>query len=385
MVATCGVMDSKKKPGSRPALRQASFEDHTQITLLGSRHNFGRKSYAEWKHLWVDNPVYTTFPEYWPIGWVLENADKQIVGYIGNIPLLYEYQGRKIIAASAHGWAVDLDYRSYSILLMSRYFSQKNVDLYLNTTVNSAGSRAFSIFRSSKVPVGAWDQADFWITNYHGFATSWLKRSAPTAQVLSRPVSLGLHLSDKIIRKTLSATRRCERRVEVEQCETFDDRFNDFWEILRRRNSHRLLAVRTREALEWHFRTAILQNRLWIFTITNGSSLKDYALFYRQDNAQFGLRRVQLVDFQTLDEVNHDSFVSILSAALNRCQSESIDMLECIGLSPSQREIVGVLTPHQRHLSSWFYYYKAKDLGFAETLKNPSVWAPSGFDGDASL
>jgi hypothetical protein len=378
-------MDANKKPANHPVIREASFEDHRQITLLASRHGLGTKNYAQWRHLWINNPVYIEFQRDWPIGWVLENGEKQIVGYIGNIPLLYEFQGRKVIAASAHGWVVDPDYRSYSILLMSRYFGQKNVDLYLNTTVNSAGSRAFSIFRSSKVPVGAWDQSDFWITNYQGFASSWLNKRAPVAQVLSRPLSVALYFGDKITRETFGALGTYRNGVEVGQCANFDRRFDDFWEMLRRRNSHRLLAVRTREMLDWHFGTALLQNRLWILTVMKGSDLSAYALFYRQDNGKFDLKRVRLVDFQALDEEGHDPFLPILSSALERCQNECMHMLECIGLRPSQREITAKLEPHQRRLSSWFYYYKAKDLSFAETLKDPMVWDPSGFDGDASL
>jgi hypothetical protein len=66
--------------------------------------------------LWINNPVYITFQRDWQIGWVLEKESKHIVGNTGNIPLLYEFQGR----TSAHGWVVDPDYRSYPILLMSR-------------------------------------------------------------------------------------------------------------------------------------------------------------------------------------------------------------------------------------------------------------------------
>ncbi len=101
-------MDTNKKTANHhPVIREASFEDHLQITLLASRHGLGTKNYAQWRHLWINNPVYIEFQRDWPIGWVLENGGKQIVGYIGNIPLLYEFQGRKVIAGSAHGWVVD--------------------------------------------------------------------------------------------------------------------------------------------------------------------------------------------------------------------------------------------------------------------------------------
>lgn len=375
----------RTKSAERAVIREAIFEDHPQIALLTSRHGLENKNSAQWRHLWTNNPVYIRFKRDWPIGWVVESETKQILGYVGNIPLLYEFQGRQIIAASAHGWAVDPDYRNYSILLMSRYFSQKNVDLYINTTVNSAGSRAFSVFRSSKVPAGAWDQSDFWITNYPGFASSWLNKKAPTIHGLSRPLSLALYLVDKINTATLGTSRASRNSIEVVRCTNFDSRFDDFWETSRRRHSHRLLAVRTREMLDWHFGNALLQNRLWILTVMNGSNLRAYAIFYREDNTKFGLKRVRLVDFQALGEEVNNHFLTLISSALDKCRYEGIHMLECIGLRASQREASRKLAPHQRRLSSWLYYYKTKDLSLSEILKDPMVWDPSGFDGDASL
>ena len=359
----------------------------TILKLPHLRHDTSLKPRVTkgWRHLWINNPVYLRFQRDWPIGWVLENEDKQILGYVGNIPLLYEFQAKKIIAASAHGWVVDPDYRSFSIPLMSRYFNQKNVGLYLNTTVNSAGSRAFSVFRSSRVPVGSWDQSDFWITHYRGFASSWLNKKAPAVRALSGPLSVALNFSDKTAKDRFRTFSTYRNGVEVKQCMNFDHQFDDFWEALKRKNSYRLLAVRTREMLERHFRNAMLQGKLWILTVMKGSTLAAYAIFYRQDNARFGLKRVRLVDFQALDEGGHDLFLPMLSYALGSCRTDCIHMLECIGLCPSKRKISGKLAPRQRRLSAWYYYYKAREQGLAESLKDPKVWDPSGFDGDASL
>src|SRR5205814_4717316 len=107
----------------------------------------------------------------------------------------YEYCGRKITVASAHCWVTDTAYRSYSILLMDRYFGQKDVDLYLNSTVNAAGCKAFSIFQSLPVPVGAWNQSRFWITNYRGFTASLIAmKGPPWAAWLGYPLSVVLLL-----------------------------------------------------------------------------------------------------------------------------------------------------------------------------------------------
>ncbi len=50
--------------------------------------------------------------------------------------------------------------------------------------------------------------------------------------------------------------------AEVQACSGFDERFDDFWHELHRGTQDLLLAVRTREVLEWHYKYALLNSRL---------------------------------------------------------------------------------------------------------------------------
>src|SRR5438105_1007173 len=97
------------KSGRPPALRQTRFEDYEQIASIERRHGLTVKSREEWADLWVKNPVFIAHPD-WPLGWVLENDDKAIVGSIGNLPLAYEFQGATILTATGRSWATDQAY-----------------------------------------------------------------------------------------------------------------------------------------------------------------------------------------------------------------------------------------------------------------------------------
>src|SRR5262245_22421281 len=94
----------------RPArLRAARFQDYQQIALLEARHGLGtlaEKSYERWMHLWKGNPAYRERQSDWTIGWVLEAENGRIVGSMTNVPLLYEFQGKRVLAASGRSWAV---------------------------------------------------------------------------------------------------------------------------------------------------------------------------------------------------------------------------------------------------------------------------------------
>jgi hypothetical protein len=331
--------------------------------------------------LWANNPAYHQLPD-WPIGWVFENEDKRIVAYIGNVPLLYELRGQRLTVTASRAFVVDIPYRSYSFPLLNHFFKQKQVDLFLDTTVNAEASKAHEVFRALRVPIGTWNEAAFWITNYRGFSACLLAMKEFTAaRGLSYPLSVGLFLRDRI--EGRSWKTRCNG-AEASFCNRFDERFDDFWQQLRRNYPGRLLANRSREVLEWHFKRPLENGKAWVLTVSKGSALAAYAVFFRQDNTASSLKRMRLVDFQMLGD-NTELLRPLICQALARCRSEGIHMLECIGFARDKQRVIEALAPHGRKLSSWRYFYKATNRQLAETLKDPQVWDPSCFDGDASL
>jgi hypothetical protein len=363
------------------SIRQAEFEDYPQIAALEAKYGLEVKGYEEWKHLWSDNPVCTEFPERFPIGWILEGQNQAIVGSLGNIPLFYELDGRRLVASVAHAWVAEERYRSYSLMLLEQYFSQKCVDIFLNATVGPLASESFAIFRSLPVPAGAWDRSAFWITDYRRFLEHYLRMKAVRfVQPLSYLLAVAPAIGD-LFKHTGS---RQHRAIELEQCFDIDDRFDRFWDALRNVNSHKLMGLRTREALEWHYKYALKQNKAWIVAARKGLELTAYAIFRRHDNSKFGLRRMRMVDFQTLDG-DMTILVSMLSWAVKKCRDNNIDMMECIGFTADKEIAISRAAPYARRLPSWLYFYKVTDKSLAMTLSDPNAWDPSQYDGDASL
>src|SRR6266700_6653444 len=110
---------SGPKKRLRLKLRETSLRDHDQILALERRYGLTSKSYDDWSRVWLDNPVYRELQPGWPMGWVLEDEDKQIVGSMGNIPFKYELDGKKILVASGSNWVADVAYRSASLQLLN--------------------------------------------------------------------------------------------------------------------------------------------------------------------------------------------------------------------------------------------------------------------------
>jgi hypothetical protein len=374
------AVDLGRKPRRRPKVREASFEDYDQIAVLESRHGLREKSYEQWSHLWLGNPLYRELPTRWSIGWVLEDESGQIVGSLGNIPLWYEFEGRRVVVGASRFWVAEPEYRSASLLLVNELVHQPQMDLYLTNTFSAASSAALGVFSFQQVPVGLWNEAAFWITNYQGFLESFLTlKHYPLAKSLSYPFSAAVFLKDRLTNKALRAGD-----VEVKACAGFDERFDDFWVESKSRSPHVLWAVRTREMLEWHYKYALLNNRVWIATVVDGPHLVAYAVFDRKDKGSIGLKRVRLVDFQSL-EGGTALLPPLIAWALRRCASEGIHVLENSGRWLEKGEVLDTLAPYRRRMPNWRFVYRANDPELAESLRDRRVWAPSLYDSDASL
>ena len=240
---------------------------------------------------------------------------------------------------------------------------------------------AITVFGCSRVPVGVWDESAFWVTDHPAFVKSVLKRQGnPLASALSYPLSAAL-----LLRERFTNTAVSPRGVEVRACANFDERFDDFWVELRRRNPHLLLAVRTREVMAWHFKYALADNRTWIATVVEGGRLIAYAIFDRRHRRDIDLHLVRLVDFQALDG-STELLTPIISWALGKCRAEGIHMLESWGRWLEPGELLDVIAPYRRKLSwGWPHAYRANNPLLADQLRDRHAWTPSLFDGDASL
>jgi hypothetical protein len=365
-------------------LREARFDDYAQVAAMARRFGLGFEDEADWQHLWKKNPAFQEVGCKFPIGWVLQDAEGRVCGYLGSVPLRYELAGERLLVAATRSWVVDASYRRYSLMLLGPLYQQANVDLFLSTSVNAQSGLASTLFKNIRVPVGAWDRCIFWITHARGFTESFfVKKGWNFAKAFSYPVSLGLSLRDRVagsgLGKSLSGS-------ELVPLETFDGRFDDFWTALRKKKASVLLGVRNRETLDWHFRFALRRKDVWIYTCNGAGGMAGYAVFLRQQRQQVELDRVCLIDFQCLDDEKCETFfLAALCAAFERCREESVHMLELIGLPPILQARAELAAPYHRNLDYWMYFYKPNNSALTAKLKNPAVWEPWLFDGDSSF
>ncbi len=101
----------------------SNFEDETRDS------EFWRSRLYFW---WDQNPAFSDKIER---GWVLtRNDNNKIVGFIGNIPTFFHFQGKKIIVFNATSWRVNNKYRNQSLSLIFKSVGYSKNSLQFDTT-----------------------------------------------------------------------------------------------------------------------------------------------------------------------------------------------------------------------------------------------------------
>jgi hypothetical protein len=191
-------------------------------------------------------------------------------------------------------------------------------------------------------------------------------------------------LFSKDLRHRLIVTSRARSKAKLELCTNFDDRFDEFWDQLRLKYPQKLLTVRNRATLDWHFNFAIQEKRIWIITACEGARLQAYAVFVLQRNRPGDpVKRLHLADFQSLD--GDDSlYFAILTFALKQSRRSGIHSLSTIGFSASGIDS-STLAPYRKAEPSWKFVYKAIDAHLVNALADSKAWCPSLYDGEATV
>jgi len=379
--STVASSPSVRSPERMVELREVVTSDHPRLEELKSRYQMVAESGDAYTHLFTGNHLFSDGVALYPMGWVLETTQRQLVGHIGNICLEYYLNTKRIITVSARGWVVDINYRGSSFALLHKFCVQPNIDLFLITTADLRSGRVYAKLGVLKPPTVSYDRATFWIIDHHKFALSVLvKRNVPLASILAFPV--GAFLSAVSWVRNIGRCRP-NRHTYITEVTTIDERFDRYWEKLRAQ-PNRLMCVRDRAAMAWRFERPMRAGNAWIFAYYGSpNELAGYAVFLRQDSPDIGLRRMRLVDFQSEGDgakFLHDA----IEVALARCRDEGIHMLESVGFGNVRRKQIDALAPYQRQLPAWMFWYKAseKNPELAKALLNPDVWDPCTYDGD---
>lgn len=351
-------------------VREAQPCDVEGIREVSVRNDFPDFNPEDMRRQWVNHPFRREFDGV-PNAWVLENGENQIVGSLSNVHLLYEFGGTRIKAGITGSWCVDAPYRNSSMLLLSAYFKQKGVDLWLCGTAAVVTSRVMSAMNVPRIPSPDFDVSYFWITDRQAFSRAVLqKKKWPAA--LSKAVAAGLWTLDLRSRYLVS------ERIDVVQLSSFGPEFDCFWQRLRQ-GAARLRGVRTAASLSWRFGRTLAAGRAIVLALMKAQDIQGYVVLREFSRAHLGLRQYVIADLQALDD-SPELLRQLLIAAIQATREKGLAALEWQGWNLPKREVALSLRPQSYQYPVWPLFYRSSTPDLGSSLENPNVWDFSLFD-----
>jgi hypothetical protein len=347
--------------------------DAEAIAQLHKRNGMGDLDPVAWRSQWDAYPFAAEFRDV-AIGWVLETETGGVVGYLGNIHMLYDLGGRSVKGAIATAWAVDASHRNRSLQLMTAFLKQRSVDLWLDGSANPTASRVLTGMKLARIPIPGYDVPCFWAARPQGFAKAVLsKRAIPGASALARPVGMLLNARDIVRRSGRGRTSSTVYRLGG-----FDDRFEVFWQGLRA-DPLRLRAVRTKAVLEWRFGGQLRSGRATIVAAERNGTLSGYAVLVRRESPELGMDLYDVADLQALRDAPA-TIRDLLLGSIGIAREEGVDAVKFMTGTPAKRGPADELRPYTYRLASWQLYYKVEAPELKASLATADAWDFSLFD-----
>lgn len=374
--------DAARRATGRVCVREAILADFDPVYALTCRLGQGRDSVENWNRLWRDNPALQDRADT-TIGWVLV-AGSEIVGFLGSIPLTYQYQGQDIKVATTCRFAVDPVYRAYSNLLITSFMRQKGVDLILNTTATIAAGKIMSVLKADCLSLEEYGTVLFWVLDARAFAQSIARKmrmrslwSGITATFLC----FGFQVNS-LWKRRPSSTQYCTLKVEFMPIENLGEDFDAFCARIFR-NSSRLMGRRTSEVLRWHFIPPSSDRLVHVLICSSANGMRGYMVLRHEKDAKTGLKRTIMADLLT--EEDPAVLEELFNAAYKQAKAEGSAVLEVLGFPKNVRNVLRKSKPYVRKFPATPFFYKAKDRTLQDKLRNSEAWYACPFDGDATL
>lgn len=379
-----GATGLPAKTSAATKVREAQFADCERVRAFNLRLGQGPDSSENWKRLWLDNPAIVQGNATPRIGWVLEDSG-EIVGFLGSIPLLYEYEGKTLIAAATCRLAVEPAYRAFSHLLLSSFFRQKDVDLFLNTSATVAAGKMMTALKAEQLPQKNYGTVLFWILDSRSFAKSALERMG-LGSILTGVGSIAASLvlkGDATFRGRLPQSKSKVFSIVETSVSEMGPEFLQLW--AEKTNQPKLLmAKRSPEIVRWHFTAPGNRRVTRVLSCYSQGKFQGYIIVRHEGEVSAGLRRSLVADLMLRSEDPH-VIEALFAAACNSAKHARSHIIEVMGFPGKIRQMLSRWKPYSREYPACPFFYKARDRALHEKLASEDAWYASPFDGDATL
>tara|TARA_B100000035_G_scaffold81037_1_gene67950 strand:- start:5664 stop:6731 length:1068 start_codon:yes stop_codon:yes gene_type:complete len=350
-------------------VREVKFKDFIYISKLQSRHNL--KSILKYKNKFVAN--YSYFSKKNPIGWVLEDKG-EIRGFIGNLIKKYTLKNKYYLSSSINSLVVDKNYRENTYLLLRRYFNQKNISFYFNSTPNDSTFKIWKKLGANEIPQITIERKLLYILKVENLINSYLKK-----RKFNLPY-FAINLIGKIINFINFKKKNTKKDpnfnfVEIKQ---FNNKIKTFLNKSQKKN--KLSLLRDKHWFDMNYsKTNIKESFLYL--ILKKKKIIGLIGLIENNNNDINLKRLELADF-IIHKDDKNLYDNIINNIFLNPKFKKYDVIEAQGFSKEKFEILKNFFHFNFKLKSFPFLYKSKNKKIDLMLKNTNIWDFSLIDGD---
>jgi hypothetical protein len=364
--------------------REVRFSDFESVARLKERGGLPKDTQENWCRLWQQNPAMAVVKSQLSMGWVLETA-QGIVGYQGSVPLLYQFGGRTLVAATGTNLVIEPAYRARTIGLVASFYRQQGIDLFLMTAAIAPVTKLSKALQAKVLPQRDYDTVLFWVLDTHQFT----KALATKLGLVSGMAAVGTFLGSSVLRADMRLRRRRRDhltnkfRVTEIEVEDIGDEFQALWQR-KLTETPRLLADRSPASLRWHFTIPGSSSTAAVLCCHRFERLVGYAIVKHAIDRETSIRRSMLADI-LVEQDDSNVTKTLLEAAYSNAVASGSHLFEVVGLPRNIRQLLMHWNPYVRTYPNNPFIYKTSDDALVRALADENAWYAGPMDGDTTL
>lgn len=313
---------------------------------------------------WQENPAMSSSI---PRAWVLEKDGKEIVGFLGNIPVKYQINGKAGKAVASSSWYVKPEFQGiWSVKLMNAFLKQKDVDLFLSTTPVENVEKMMKQFGFFPL-MSPFNSTEYWyVLDYDkifDLITYKLSKSRKILLPILKIVSFKLKIFSYLKRRYKKSPRPLPRQhgYECSLCSHCYDFFTGLWEKNRVENTTTL--YRDAGTLNWlYFSNAVMKKRYVIQCVHRPTNkLVGYFAYDLNDYREIDVKILKLKDAY-LPEINESIISSLLFFSTVLANDLDASGLRLWAANQTMGKILKKKIKIRRKFSLPYYYKLDKNL-----------------------
>ena len=360
-------------------VREVQTEDLEKINNFLILNNKKPIKLSTWNYIFLNNPHLKNVQKI-SKGWVVED-NKVIVGYVGNFPKVYKKEEKVYLASVFTTWVVNEKYRYTSILLLTEYFKQNNVDIFINTTANLEASKIWKAMGAQEVPLNSCKEVKFQILNSENFLKTffYLKNIKLNKYLIKLFKSLFNTLCIiklnfyKIHNENFNSKIVHEIDAEIgNMINNSDLHKNYFSEIFGIKN------------LTWNIDYRKKDKEYWITKIYDNSRLVGFSICFGEVVHKSNLKKCSFSFIYLANDKNSKHFNHLINHSIKTSKMKKYDVIEFRNLNSIYTNYIKKFYFFRKKYINNPYLYRVNKNNFGnfDFLKKKECWNVSLLDGD---